>query len=49
MFIVIKKIFHAQKKEAEPAPITTKECPYCKSTIALEATRCPYCTSELDK
>ena len=37
------------KKEAEEAPAepTTKECPYCKSEIAIEATRCPNCTSEL--
>lgn len=37
------------KKEAEEAPAapTTKACPYCKSEIALEATRCPNCTSEL--
>ena len=39
----------AAKKEAEEAPAepTTKECPFCKSKIALEATRCPNCTSEL--
>lgn len=51
MFIVMKKIFAAKKKEepAAPAPVTTKECPYCKSEIALEATRCPHCTSELTK
>lgn len=31
-----------------PTPeVTTKECPYCYSTIPLKATRCPYCTSEL--
>ena len=38
------------KKEevAEPAPATTKECPYCKSTIAIAATRCPHCTSEIE-
>lgn len=48
MFIVMKKIFRAKKVEAAPAPVTTKECPYCKSTIALEATRCPHCTSELN-
>lgn len=37
------------KKKEEPvetAP-TTKVCPYCKSEIAIEATRCPHCTSEL--
>ena len=34
---------------AEPAPApATKECPYCKSTIAFLATRCPHCTSALD-
>ena len=36
------------KKEepAEPEAPTTKICPYCKSEIAIEATRCPHCTSE---
>lgn len=34
-----------KKKEAKP---TTKKCPYCKSEIALEATRCPHCTSQLE-
>lgn len=35
-----------KKKEEEAAP-TTKICPFCKSEIALDATRCPHCTSEL--
>ena len=30
-----------------PAP-TTKECPYCLSTVPIRATRCPHCTSELE-
>ncbi|MBR6451640.1 MAG: large conductance mechanosensitive channel protein MscL [Lachnospiraceae bacterium] len=34
------------KKQEEEAP-TTKVCPFCKSEIAIEATRCPHCTSEL--
>ncbi len=29
------------------APATTKKCPYCISTIHIEATRCPECTAEL--
>lgn len=38
----------ATKKEEEaPAAPTTKECPFCKSEIAIEATRCPHCTSQL--
>lgn len=36
------------KKEAPAAP-TTKKCPYCKSEIALDATRCPHCTSVLEE
>jgi len=51
VFILIKAINTAaskfQKKEEDKAP-TTKICPYCKSEIALEATRCPHCTSELE-
>lgn len=35
------------KKEEKPAP-TTKDCPYCKSSIAIAATRCPHCTSQLE-
>lgn len=30
-----------------PAP-TTKTCPFCRTTIDIEATRCPSCTSALD-
>jgi large conductance mechanosensitive channel len=26
----------------------TRTCDYCKSAIAVEATRCPHCTSELN-
>ena len=36
--------------EEPPAPTapTTKTCPYCKSEIAIGATRCPHCTSILE-
>jgi large conductance mechanosensitive channel len=31
-----------------PAPASkTKDCPYCKESISLDATRCPHCTSNL--
>lgn len=36
----------AAEAEADAAP-TTKECPFCKEQIAIEASRCPHCTSEL--
>ena len=35
------------KAAASDAPPTTKECPYCYSTVAIKATRCPNCTSEI--
>ncbi len=35
------------KREPAPAPPTTKQCPYCFSTVSIMATRCAYCTSEL--
>jgi large conductance mechanosensitive channel len=48
IFLMIKIIDNLKKK---PAPVvaepTTKECPYCFSTISIKATRCPNCTSEL--
>ena len=50
LFLVIKAFNKARdltkKKEEEAAPVT-KICPFCKSEIALDATRCPHCTSEL--
>ena len=36
-----------KKEEEAPAAPTTKVCPYCKSEIAIDATKCPHCTSDL--
>ncbi len=47
IFIVIRQLNKFKKKE-EPAPVVTKECPYCISEIPLEAKKCPYCTSNLE-
>lgn len=38
-----------KKEEEEKKVPTTKICPYCKSTIAIEAIRCPHCTSSLEE
>lgn len=38
----------SRKEEEKPAAPTTKKCPFCKSEIAIDATRCPHCTSQLD-
>lgn len=50
IFIMIKQISKVTdkfKKEEEEVEPTEKVCPFCKSTIAIDATRCPHCTSEL--
>ena len=48
LFLLIRSMNQLKRKEeAPPAEPTTKECPYCLSTIAIKATRCPQCTSEL--
>ncbi len=41
------KMDEKNKKPEEPKKPTTKVCPYCKSEIAIDATKCPHCTSEL--
>ncbi len=46
---VINKIMtFGRKKEEQTQEETTKECPYCKSEISIDATRCPHCTSKLE-
>ncbi len=49
MIKVINKVAESAKKkeEANEEAPTTKICPFCKSEIAIEATRCAHCTSEL--
>ena len=48
VFLVIKGLNRMKREqEAAPAEPTTRECPFCLSTISLKATRCPHCTSEL--
>ena len=38
-----------KRKDEQPAAPTTKKCPFCKSEIAIDATRCPHCTSQLEE
>ena len=55
LFLIVKAIGSARdfgdklkKGDAStPAAPTQKVCPYCKSAIAIDATRCPHCTSEV--
>ena len=46
VFLVVKQV----NRFRGPAPVaaaTTKDCPFCLSTIPLKATRCPACTSNI--
>jgi large conductance mechanosensitive channel len=48
VFLVIKGINRMKReKEAPPVELTTKECPFCFTTIPIQASRCPHCTSKL--
>lgn len=47
IFLIVKQYNRLKSKQATDAAPTTKDCPYCLSTIPLKATRCAYCTVEL--
>lgn len=52
VFIIMKtmnRMAEKFKEEEAPAAPTTKVCPFCKSEIAIDATRCPHCTSVLEE
>ncbi|HBG04719.1 MAG: mechanosensitive ion channel protein MscL [Geobacteraceae bacterium GWC2_58_44] len=43
LFYLVRQLIRF--KPAAPAAPATKQCPYCCSTIAVQASRCPNCTS----
>jgi large conductance mechanosensitive channel len=49
-FLVVRPVnaLMARRKTDLPAEPTTRECPYCLSSIPLAATRCAFCTSAVD-
>lgn len=48
-FFVVKPVnwLMSRRKTELPADPTTRECPYCLSSIPVAATRCAFCTSEV--
>jgi large conductance mechanosensitive channel len=44
IFLLVRQL---NRLFAKPAAPTTRECPYCVSTIPLKATRCAHCTAQL--
>jgi large conductance mechanosensitive channel len=49
IFLMIRAINRIKK---HPAPaeseVSSKDCPFCFTSISTQATRCPNCTSQLD-
>lgn len=44
IYLIVKVINRSKRQEVEEL---TKDCPFCLSSIPIEATRCSGCTSEL--
>ncbi len=48
IFLLIRNVNKLKREqEAPPAAPTTKECPFCLSTIPIKAVKCAHCTAEL--
>lgn len=48
VFLMVKQVNRIKSGLEKPAAApTTRECPFCVSTISKLATRCPNCTSEV--
>jgi large conductance mechanosensitive channel len=50
VFVLVKQVNRIKSSVDKPAPSaasSTRECPYCASTISIKAKRCPQCTSQL--
>lgn len=49
LFLLVKQYQKLQQAEAEaPPPPTEKECPHCRMSVPVAATKCGHCTSALE-
>jgi large conductance mechanosensitive channel len=46
VFLIVR-IINRMHKPSPAAAATTKQCPYCDTSISIKAKRCPNCTSQL--
>ena len=47
VFLIVRAVNRMKSKQTTDAGPTTKDCPFCLSTIPLKATRCASCCVEL--
>jgi large conductance mechanosensitive channel len=51
VFLMVREVNRmkdvVERHPQEGAPPSTKSCPFCLTTVNINATRCPACTSEL--
>jgi large conductance mechanosensitive channel len=47
VFLLVKGVNRLRREEQQVEEVTEKDCPYCLSKVAVQASRCPHCTSEL--
>ncbi len=49
VFLIVREVNKIKSAVEHPVPgePTTKECPFCASSISIKAKRCPQCTSQL--
>ena len=48
IFLIIRYVNRLKSKQATDAGPTTKDCPFCLSSIPLKATRCAECCVDLE-
>jgi large conductance mechanosensitive channel len=46
IFLLVRTLNRMKRPAPGAAPVS-KDCPACKMTIPIKATRCPHCTSEI--
>ncbi|MCL5022767.1 MAG: large conductance mechanosensitive channel protein MscL [Nitrospirae bacterium] len=50
VFVLVKSINNLRRQQEAPPPApAAKKCPYCLSSIPVNAVRCAHCTSELKR
>ncbi len=47
VFLIVKQVNRLKSKEVPEAAPTTKDCPFCLSSIPMKATKCAACTSSV--